>query len=521
MQMNAVGVVVLCLLAGVGRVDRTKSRPSRPFLGINEDNDRYLLSASRDSTLMTEDGIRAYFDSVAAGGAVTHFFMCVNGQRTSYDSKVWEPIWLGVNDCNENGKTNDMWCVNAKILNDRGIDPWKIWCARAREKGVSPWISMRMNDGHYAERDYKVHRNETFWWTRRDLWRNPAGSNMCDRVFDYSKPEVREHALALVREIVSRWDLDGLELDWLRQVHCLSPGRGVARSQSGILTQFLRDCRRETETASRRLGHPVGLSVRVPTLLEGVREWGFDVEAWAREGLVDLIVVSDVYCAADYDIDLAGWKRTIAAANPRVRVVPGTGVGVSSGAARMFNLDSDFALLRGWAATVAATSGGEYYVFNAPYFKPETRDAIYRGELSQKCIFGERRRFPVTYHEGMPRQELSGRQLPVAVDGTHTIRINAYQGECDEWADVVLRIDNPGRNLPTVYLNDDLGMIAPVKVAVETVTPCAPSTAIAARWRFPISSLKDGVNMVRLVGRGEAEAKVTWAEIALNPDSGK
>ncbi len=73
------------------------------ILAINEDNDRYIISATRNPDLLTEHGARGYFDSVAAGGAVTHFFMCVNGQRTSYDSKVWEPIWLGVNDRTENG----------------------------------------------------------------------------------------------------------------------------------------------------------------------------------------------------------------------------------------------------------------------------------------------------------------------------------------------------------------------------------------------------------------------------------
>ena len=134
---------MLLLVFACGGAFAGSLRQHGRILAINEDNDRYFLAARRDPNLLTADGARGYFDSVAAGGAVTHFFMCVNGQRTSYDSKVWEPIWLGVNDRTENGTTNNAWCVNAKILNDRGIDIWKIWCARAREKGISPWISMR------------------------------------------------------------------------------------------------------------------------------------------------------------------------------------------------------------------------------------------------------------------------------------------------------------------------------------------------------------------------------------------
>lgn len=492
-------------------------RPLRPFLGINEDNDRYFLAASKNPSALTEEGVRSYFDSVAEGGAVTHFFMCVNGQRTSYASKVWEPIWLGLNDRNEHGKTNDRWCVNAKILHDRGIDPWRIWCQRAREKGVSPWISMRMNDGHYATFDYKVHRNETFWWERRDLWRKPKGPYMCDRVFDFSKPEVQEHAFALVKEIVSRWDLDGLELDWLRQVHCLSPGRGKAMSQSDILTGFIRQCRKETDAASKRLGHHVGLSVRVPTRIEGVREWGFDVETWAREGLIDMIIVCNTYSTPDYAMDLSGWKRIISAANPKVRIIPGTDACINSGAVKTFEHSRDFALLRGWAATVAAVSKGEYYFFNAPYFKAEVRNAIYRGELAPDRIVRERRRFPVTYHESMPRRELSDVQLPVALDRAHTIKVNAMKGPFDRHADVVLRLDGFDGEPPAVTLNGISSEGRPRKISAESVTPVpGASKATAYAWRFPIEALRDGFNDVKISCDGRKNAKVTWVEIALD-----
>ncbi len=511
--MNAIVPILTCQLGFALATAHGGEAASRPFLGINEDNDRYLLAAAKDPAALTEAGIRDYFDSVAAGGAVTHFFMCVNGQRTSYGSKVWEPIWLGVNDRNEHGFTNNAWCVNAKILHDRGIDPWRIWCARAREKGISPWISMRMNDGHYADFDYKVHRNETFWWEHRELWRNPAGPYMCDRVFDFSKPAVRDHALALVKEILGRWDCDGLELDWLRQVHCLSPGRGVARSQSGVLTEFIRDCRREAEAASRRLGHHVGISVRVPTFREGVIEWGFDVETWAREGLVDLVVVCNAYNTPDYNMDLPGWKRTIAAANPKVKVVPGTDIGITSGAVKRFDVWRDFALLRGWAATVA---GGEYYVFNAPYFGKDAREAIYRGDLAPDRIERERRRFPITYHESMPRRELGGVQLPVPLDGRHVLRVNAAKGRFDSRVEVVARFDGLHGGPPTVTLNGMPPLSAPSKVALDSVTyGAAKDDAVAYSWPFAVEAFRDGMNDVMIAGEASPGAKTTWVEIAV------
>ena len=46
---------------------------------------------------MTREGLVRYLDDVLQG-PVTHFVMCVDGRRTSYDSKTWEPIWKGVDE---------------------------------------------------------------------------------------------------------------------------------------------------------------------------------------------------------------------------------------------------------------------------------------------------------------------------------------------------------------------------------------------------------------------------------------
>ena len=58
--------------------------------------------------------------------------MCPSGQRASFDSRTWEPIWAGANEPDYAGRTNNIWCVNAKLLNDRGIDPYAVWAKRGR-----------------------------------------------------------------------------------------------------------------------------------------------------------------------------------------------------------------------------------------------------------------------------------------------------------------------------------------------------------------------------------------------------
>ena len=73
---------------------------------VNEDNDHYF---KLDASLMNEESLKAYIDKMA-GGKVTHFFMCPSGQRPSYGSKVWEPIWTGLDEpggLNQGGYTTE------------------------------------------------------------------------------------------------------------------------------------------------------------------------------------------------------------------------------------------------------------------------------------------------------------------------------------------------------------------------------------------------------------------------------
>ena len=497
----------------------------RPFLAINEDNDRYIISAKREPRLLTAEGARDYFDSVAEGGAVTHFFMCVNGQRTSYASKVWEPIWLGVNDRTENGVTNDPWCVNAKILHDRGIDIWKIWCARAREKGVSPWISMRMNDAHYVDRNYKVHRNESFWWNHPEWWLTPHtmeertnGCRKAGRALDFAHPEVFDHALKLVEEILDRWDADGIELDWMRQPNCLTRGREMEKSY--VLTEFMRRTRRLTEAAAKRRGHPVGICVRLQSVLEGAHLTGYDVEGWAKEGLMDIVVPTSAYCATEYVCGTAEWRAALSGAPHPIRLVFGTDICIYNHAVRRFEVHKDLSFLRGWAAN--ARDGDGLYLFNAPYYHENPRREVYAGALSPERVAHGRRRYPITYHEWMPTKALEDRQFARSVKDGADFHLSAMKYGHDRTIALVMGFDEKCAVAPKVLLNGTAPAADASAVEPSSVVP-DPSgyvtnpkgMASAWRWEFPASVMRNGRNDVKVLPVGAAMNAV-WCEIAID-----
>lgn len=148
---------------------------------------------------------------------------------------------------------------------------------RCRHQGISPWISLRMNDVHVnGNLDHPIHS---------DFWRNPelfrqGHPGYYARALDYVHSEVRDKYKALIVETLERYDLDGLELDFMREPYLFSKGK----EQEGrlILTEWLRDIRTLVDAASKR---------RVLGSLFFVLRSGANWRSWilVRSGLLALV----------------------------------------------------------------------------------------------------------------------------------------------------------------------------------------------------------------------------------------
>ena len=205
---------------------------------------------------------------------VTHLFLCPNAMRASFRSRSRDAIWAPVDGTEPQG----MWPQNAKRLHEAGLDPYKVWIDRCREKGISPWLTMRMNDIHSVdEPDNFMH--SSFWRTHPECWRVPNGSAgpWSNRAMNYAHAAVWEHQMAFVRELLERYDPDGLELDWMRFGYHLTPGR--EREEGAILTDFVREVRSLTTDWSEKRNHPVLLGVRVPAHPDAASGLGMDAES--------------------------------------------------------------------------------------------------------------------------------------------------------------------------------------------------------------------------------------------------
>ena len=382
-------------LAAVGCLRTGGDR--RPVLVFNEDDSHFF---GRPAEKMTEAGLLEYLDEVTASGAVTHFFMCPNAMRANFDSKAFEPVWTAMS---EPGRKPG-WGPRVKLLHDRGIDPYAVWAKGCRARGVSPWLSMRMNDVHSVH-DPSFCSHSTFWLKHPEFRRVPDaivknGGDWTKWALDYSHPEVRAYSLAFVKELLGRYDVDGIECDWMRFPEHLPPGRET--EFAGCLTEFMREVRRAADAAARRLGHSVLVGARVDSDPAAALRRGTDAFAWAREGSVDWIVPCNFFASVDFELPYADWRRRIDEANPKVRVIPGADSGVLMPGKRWQRRLLTLEEYCGWADRMYAQGAEGVYLFNL--FQHPATGSVWKAVLTRGLTPAVVRESPKSIPENVRRE---------------------------------------------------------------------------------------------------------------------
>jgi len=332
---------------------------AEPGLIINEDNSHFF--ASRTAEDMTLEGLHAFVDQYA-NTKVSHLFLNPNAMRASFKSATRDTIWEpGDQDMPPPG-TLRLWMTNAQLLHEKGLDPYAIWIARARAKNISPWLTMRMNDVHGSPNPTSFMHSK-FWRENPQFWRKPHAKtgSWVDRALDYNHPEVRAHAIDFVKELLERYDPDGLELDWMRFGWHFKLGEEAAGAE--VLTAFVREVRQLTESWSEKRGHSILLGVRVPTHPDAARGLGMDGVRWAKEGLVDMLVPAPFWTTTDYDIPVELWREQLGTAAADVVLAPGIEHNTRAypGGPPIAN---DLAATRGFAASAWHRGANQIYLFN-------------------------------------------------------------------------------------------------------------------------------------------------------------
>ena len=449
--------------------------------------------------------IDKFVDDHAATG-ITDLFINVNAQRTNYRSNVWEAWWDGYDPSLDNEQpffagipprrrngpdANDPQMYKDMLaLQKQGCDYPKRMIERARRNQIKPWISLRMNDGH--EQGNPDHPSHNSLWKSHPEWHLAYG-------LDYRQPEVREYYMKLVREVCSRYDVDGLELDFQR--FWLYFRAGHEHEGAKLMTVFIEEVRQATQDAAERLGHSVKLAVRVPSSPWIARRHGLDAVAWAKAGLVDLIIASPFWFSANSDIPVETWKGLLIGTGCEVAVSLEDALNSGASGRRTMTHEE----MRGVIASGLHRGANAVYFFNlftGPYhtWPREVYNRILKDAGSRTAIYTAPRRHPLTitapWALGEPAKE---RSLPYSgKHGVFRIHIGPKPlAQQSAWVELIA----PEHDRPLdVRLNG---------------IPCPWKGRAAPRQvhDVPREALSDGYNLIEV--RAEQDVKITWVEISV------
>jgi len=194
-------------------------------------------------------------------------------------------------------------------LGEKGPDSLTTIVDFGHKNKMEVFWSMRMNDTHDSGDaallcQWKQDHPEYLMGKKGDKF--VAGGRRWSAV-NYEVPEVREKVFRLFHDVATRYDVDGLELDFFRHSIFFKPqmfGEPVTQQQRDLMTELLRQIRTMADETAAKRGRPMLIAVRVPDSVEYCSAIGLDLVRWMKEDLIDLMSVSCYF-------QLNAWKTSV------------------------------------------------------------------------------------------------------------------------------------------------------------------------------------------------------------------
>ncbi|MBN2294950.1 MAG: family 10 glycosylhydrolase [Pirellulales bacterium] len=405
---HAVTLVCFVLLTFLACSNDLQAEAKKELFHNEDSTNFFYFQEIPDGKTAIGELIDHYIDVMADAGVTT--FLCnTNARRTNYHSDVWDTYWgsydpdgpddqpflkpMGPGGDKEYRKL----IGNMLKVHQQGIDyPARI-AERCRHRGISPWITLRMNDCHFNHNP--AHPFHGTFWKKNPQFARKNCTGYFATCLDYAHPEVRDYYMALIDETLRRYDIDGLELDFMREPYLFSAGKEAEGAV--ILTDWIRQVRKTIDAAAARRRHPINLGVRVPSCPKTASKMGLKAVDWAKQGLIDVLVAAPRWDTLEFDMPIEEWKRLLA--GTKTKLLGGLEVNYrpcSGGTASYVTPE----IATGAAVCVLSRGADAVYLFN--YFQnghPKWAPDVYRKTLSDMTsldsLLKKPRRVGVTHRD--------------------------------------------------------------------------------------------------------------------------
>jgi len=179
-------------------------------------------------------------------------------------------------------------------LIQQGTDSLEVMTNFCHQHGLEVFWSMRMNDNHDSTTPYllcqwKKDHPQYLMGTKEQKF--PYGCNKWSAV-DYTLSDVRDKVFRILKNVATRYDVDGLEYDFFRHPHYFKPqmtGEPVTQEHCDMMTEMASRIREMTKNTAKRRNRPMLIAVRIPDSVGYCKAIGLDVVRWLKEDLIDII----------------------------------------------------------------------------------------------------------------------------------------------------------------------------------------------------------------------------------------
>ncbi len=195
--------------------------------------------------------------------------------------------------------------ANMRALEGLKTDAIQLTIDHCRKHELEVCYSHRINDIHNTflevERSTWFREHPQFWMGKPDEAAKAGGANSPKHwwsALDFEQPNVLDHLARIQEEVSSKYDVDGMEIDYFRSPMFFRPNldyQPATATQVEILTGFQRRLRKIHLQAGNKRGRPILTAARVPATPSACRHVGIDIERWLKEGLVDVLNVGGGY----------------------------------------------------------------------------------------------------------------------------------------------------------------------------------------------------------------------------------
>lgn len=383
------------------------------------------------------ESMKDYF-SRFKGHAVTDVMLGVLEQTTMIPNKSF--YWRGDKylqkiengfevDYTKNGVANLYKCFA-----EYNVDAVQIFIDTMREIGIRPWLALRMNDAHFGVEKTSFLHSDMFYEADKAGEMIGAEYGYFAHCYNFRYPRYRTAILGYIEEILNKYDVFGLELDFMREIHCFDYKHDPDCAK--IMTEYIREIRKITEAVGKRVGHDIKVLIRTCRDPKDALTFGFDIKGMCDEGLLDAVVPTPRWSCTDSAVPVNVWRELL-----------GDDIAVFGGIETL-NLKSTTNMpvnSKAYAAAFFAGGADGIYFNNHEYDTERNRSAwmITR----ESCLEG-RREFVVTWQDTAAAGNPQYKPLPMKVDSCGKIELNI--GKVTESASVQVVIDWEGDAIPTL-----------------------------------------------------------------------